>query len=168
MEYHECGAAHVRRARFGTLWWWVHRPFADDMQSMEFGGCQDDVARTPRCTIHRRRAFANLTEQCTRSVKLRVDSLQANDSSTLRQAQEIVERMRMHREISALMEAGSGSADPHHNTARVRDPSIRPSNNRKESRTSDCLEGGSNKKSEICPGVYRAVLNVYLYFVCRL
>ena len=48
---------------------------------MEFGGCQDDVAPKAGLFALRRRAFANLTEQCTRAVKLFVDNVQADDSS---------------------------------------------------------------------------------------
>lgn len=126
--------------------------FTDDMQDMEFGDCQDDVAPKAALSVLRGRAFANLTEQCTRAVKLCVDNLQADDSSMLRRGQEIVERM--HRDMFALVEAGAGPADPHHNAAKVFDPPIRPSNNRKESRTKDCLcRGRVKKEREICPGV---------------
>ena len=76
--------------------------------------------------------------------------MQADDASMLRRGQQIVKRM--HRDMFALVEAGAGPADPHHNAARVFDPPIRPSNNKKERTTKDCLEGGSKKKGKYAPG----------------
>ena len=100
------------------------------MQDMEFGGCQEDVAPKKALSVLRGRAFANLTEPCTRAVKLCADNVQADDSSALRRDQEIVEGMHRH---ARLVEVGAGPADPRHNAARGFDPLIRPSNNKKES-----------------------------------
>ena len=69
------------------------------MQDMEFGGCQEDVAPKKALSVLRGRAFANLTEPCTKAVKLCADNVQADDSSALRRDQEIVEGM--HRDMLA-------------------------------------------------------------------
>ena len=60
---------------------------------MEFGGCQDDVAPKAALSVLRGRAFANLTEPCTRAVKLCTDNVPADDWPVLRRGQEIVEGM---------------------------------------------------------------------------
>ena len=69
------------------------------MQDMDFGGCQDNVASKASLPVLRWRAFANLTEQCTRAVELCADNVPAEDSSVLWRGEDIVEGM--HRDMLA-------------------------------------------------------------------
>ena len=120
--------------------------FTDDLQGMDFGDCHDDVAPKVAISTIRGRYFANMSETVTRSCKILVDNAEAKDSYILRRGQELVDRF--HRDVLALVEAGDGPADPHHTTAGIRDPPIRPSKSRRETRIKDCLEGRSNKKGK--------------------
>lgn len=137
------------------------------MQAMACWVYEDDIAPKAALSVIRGRAFANLTEQCTRAVNIEPDNSQPDDSYMLWRGQKIIARVCC--DMSALMEAAPGPADPHHNTAGVRDVPMRPSKNRKENRIKDCLRVDQTKKGNISRRRVASSLYsyAYSYFVRR-
>ena len=87
------------------------------MSSVECGNCHDNIFHKVALPSSSGKHLANRSATPTTSCTILVDRVEAKGSSILRRFLELVDEC--YGDVIALVDAGDGPADPHHNTAGI-------------------------------------------------